>query len=602
MVPASDRAYPRQEFKSYMKILFFSPFAYFSVHALPEALVAEALAKAGHDIVFVRCDGLFKRHCLAMSAVPFEDEDAKGKICDACRETRDSIKAEFKFSSLTIDEFALPEEISRAGQVAQTVTPQNYLEFNIDGTALGKFALYEFWLNHKLSSPDIPQALWPEYAAQLQNVVTAFYAMRRILAQQLPDRVVTYNSLYSLNRTVCAVAETLNIPHFMLHAGSHHKLRLQQMTVFKGIAGRSLINRLAVAKQYRGMSCTSEQVDMITEHVRELFNATSPWVYSIKSKKSHSQDILDRFGIRPGQKLLLAIMRSNDERLAATYAGIGHFEAEPIFSDQYEWLSWLMQYARDNPEYVIIFRVHPREFPNRREQITSQNAIKFIDRLKELDLPGNFHINLPQDQLSLHDLFKVTHVVLNNTSTAALEAALFGIPTVGIGEKVFGFDLSLQDEPTCISDYIAKIKSAASQGWSFARVVTAYRWLNYVNSEVSIDISDGYKPSQSSVRPWIRIFRLLERVLRRKLSLKPALSETRGRPKTLRNAAKLNYAIINNKDSHIGVFPAVGCGDDKSETKKIAESYKALMNSIRDPKDTIFLSRYSELLSQANAR
>jgi hypothetical protein len=596
----SDRVHPDREFTSYMKILFFSPFAYFSVHALPEALVAEALAKAGHDVVFVRCDGLFKRHCLAMSLVPFEDEDTKNEICDVCRATRDNITAEFRFSSFTIDEFALPEEIDWAEQVAQTITPHDYLEFNIGGIPLGRFALYEFWLNHKLSSPDIPSALWPEYIAQLQNVVIAFYAMRRILAQQLPDRVVTYNSLYSLNRTVCSLAEALNIPHFMLHAGSHHKLRLQQMTIFKGIASRSSINRLPVAKQYRVMPCTSEQVDMITEHVRELLDATSPWVYSIKSKRSRSQDLLDRFDVRPGQKVLLAIMRSNDERLAAAYAGIGHYKAKPIFSDQYEWLSWLIQFAQHNPEYSIIFRVHPREFPNKREQVTSQNAIKFVAFLKDMDLPSNFHINLPQDQLSLHDLFKITDAVLNNTSTAALEASFFGIPVVGVGDEVFAFDLSLQDEPTCISEYVTKIKRAASQGWSFVRVVSAYRWLNYVHSEVSIDISDGYRPDQSSVRLWIRFFRKLERVIRRRWGWKPVPPETRGRPKTLKNAARLTYAIVNNEDSHIGVFPAVRSGNEKREAKKIAEAYKALMNSIHDPQDAIFLSRYSRLLSQAN--
>ena len=585
-----------------MKIIFFSPFAYFSVHALPEALVAEALAEAGHDIVFVRCGGLFKRQCVAMSGVPFDDEHAKNKICDACRSARDSITTEFKFSSITIDEFALPEEMSRAERVAQIVTPQNYLEFEIDGIPLGKFALYEFWLNHKLSSPDIPPALWREYTVQLQNAVLAFYAMRRILAQHLPDRVVTYNSLYSLNRTVCALAESLNIPHFTLHAGSHHKLRLQQMTIFKGIANRSLINRLPAAKKFGAMPCTAEQVNMITEHVRELLNATSPWVYSIKSKKSRSQDLLDRFGIRPGQKLLLAIMRSNDERLAATYAGIDHFESNPIFADQYEWLSWLMQYARDNPKYAIIFRVHPREFPNKREKVTSQNAIRFMDFLKNLDIPPNFHINLPQDELSLHDLFKITDVVLNNTSTAALEAALFGIPAVGVGEKVLGFDLSLQDEPTSIPEYITKIESAASVGWSFARVVSAYRWLNYVNSEVSIDISDGYRSDRSSARVWNRIFRRLERVLRKSLSLKPAFSEIRGRPIALKNAARLIYAIVNNEDSHIGFFPAVGQGDEKLEAKKIAGAYRGLMHSIHDPQDTIFLSRYSHIPAQANIR
>jgi hypothetical protein len=586
-----------------MKILFFSPTAYFSVHSLPEALVAETLSKFGHEVVFVRCDGLFKSHCLAMSQVPVDDEKTKSMRCDACRSTRDAITGEFGFTSLMLDRLVSPEDVALADEAADSLDPESYLEFEIDGMPLAKFALYEFWLDHKLSSSDIPSGLWPQYRTQLRNVVLTFYAMRRVLTQQRPDRVVTYNSLYSVNRTVCSLCDTLNIPHFMLHAGRHHKRRLQQMTVFKGIANHSLIGHLPTAKQYRAIPCTADQVDMVTEHVKELLNATSPWVYSIKSGGSPSHDLLDRFGVRPGQKVILAIMRSNDERLAAAYAGIGHYEeAKPIFADQYEWLSWLIEYARGNPEYSIIFRVHPREFPNKREQVTSQNAMKFVAFLKNLDLPPNFHINLPQDQLSLHDLLKITDAVLNNTSTAALEASLFGIPVVGIGDDVFSFDLSLQEEPESIPEYVAKIKSAASRGWSFARVVAAYRWLNYVNSETSIDISDGYRAAQSSDRLWARIFRKLERGARRALGLRQALPEVRGRPETLKNAARLTYAIVNNKDSHIGVYAAAERGDEKLEAKKIAEAYEVLMNSIRDPHDTIFLSKYSRALSQVSAR
>ncbi|SHN82377.1 hypothetical protein [Bradyrhizobium erythrophlei] len=580
-----------------MKVLFFSPIAFFSVHSVPEALVADALTKAGHEVVFVRCDGLFKRCCLAMSDVPFEDEETKSRRCDECRASRDSIAAEFKLPSLAIEEFLLPEEASRAAQATRELTPNDYLEFKIDGIPLGKFALYEFWLNHKLSSANIPPALWPEYLARLHNVLLAFYAMRRVLAYHRPDRVVTYNSLYSLNRTVCSLADTSNIPHFMLHAGRHHKFRLQQMTVFKGIANYSLINRLPTAEKYRAIPCTTKQVDIINEHVRELLNATSLWVYSIKSDKSHSQRLLDHFGIRAGQKVLLAIMRSGDERLAAGYAGVEHFEAQPIFSDQYEWLTWLIEYARANSEYSIIFRVHPREFPNKREQVTSQNAVRFSALLKDIDLPENFHVNLPEDQLSLHDLFKITDVVLNNTSTAALEASLFGIPVVGIGDEVFGFDLSLQEEPASIPEYIEKIRVAASQGWSFARVIAAYRWLNYVNSEVSIDISDGYRPSDLSARPWVRFAGKLERVAKRKLGLKPGLPEVRGRPAVLKNAAQLTYAIINDDVSHIGIYPVAECADERLEARKIAEAYQSLMNSIRNSDDALFLSKYSRLVS-----
>ena len=62
----------------------------------------------------------------------------------------------------------------------------------------------------------------------------------------------------------------------------------------------------------------------------------------------------------------------------------------------------------------------------------------------------HLHINLPRDNLSLHDLLKISDVLLNNTSTAGLEASLFGIPVVGIRDDLYAFDLALQEEPDSI--------------------------------------------------------------------------------------------------------------------------------------------------------
>jgi len=579
-----------------MKVLFFSPHAYFAVHALPEALVAENLLLAGHDVTVVNCSGMLRKHCLAMSHVALDDLARKEKICSKCQRHGKAVAQEFGFPTLQVDQHIDDEERVVVRNTVQGLDRQDYLNFEINGIPLARFALYEFFLNHKLSSPDIPEDLWPEYLAMFENVLSVYYAMRRILQQEEPDRLVTYNSLYSVNRVSSAIAEQMSIPHFTLHAGRHHKRRLQQMTIFKGIGGAVLVNRLPTLEQYRASPCTIQQVDVVTEHVRELLQATSPWVYSIRSNKYASAELLGRFGIRAGQKVLLAVMRSGDERLAASFAGIGHYEGHPIFEDQYTWLSWLTDFARQHPEYVIIFRVHPREFPNKREQVTSQNALRFMRFLDGLERPANFHINLPQDNLSLHDLFKITDVLLNNTSTAALEGALFGIPAVGVGDEVFAFDQSLQDEPDSIAGYVTKIDAAVRKGWSFSQIIIAYRWLNYIFTEMAIDISDGYRVIHPSRHRSIRALNRLGREARLTIGLKGYFPEIQSRNRPLKNGQQLIYAIVNDQDSHIGAFPLMEQGDALSEQRQIAKAYRSLMVSISDPQDSLFRARFEAII------
>ena len=70
-----------------VKVLFFSPHSAIWVHAFPEALVAEALAQQGNEIVYVGCGGLLKSHCIPMAAaaIPFDaPPSTKQRLCRLC--------------------------------------------------------------------------------------------------------------------------------------------------------------------------------------------------------------------------------------------------------------------------------------------------------------------------------------------------------------------------------------------------------------------------------------------------------------------------------------------------------------------------------------
>ena len=578
-----------------MRILFFSPHSAYDVHSLPEAVVAESFQKTGHDVTYVTCNQLYSSFCLCFSQLNFQDFKQKSNICRRCTQMRDAILDEFGFPNLSIDNFITDADRRLCERLIGAHKPNNFSSLSVDNVPIGKFSLYEFILNHKLKSVSIPSELIHEYLAILQNSILTYFASTQLLRTIDPERVITYNSLYSVNRVVSAVADQHDIPHFTLHAGAHHKKRLQQITIFKGIRAPALVNQNAMVDISRKSPCTLSQIELVSSHVSELFKASSPWVYSIASKRISSTRIRSIIGASPDQKVVLAVMRSCDERFAAQLVGVDIFKNSPLFQTQIEWCDWLIQFAKHHPHIFFVFRVHPREFPNKRESVKSQNATELLNYFQDLETPSNFYINLPSQNISLHDLLKVSGVVLNNSSSAGLEASLFGIPVIGIGDDLFSFDPYLQIEPCSLLEYEQLILRSVDEGLDYMRVILAFRWLRYVLDYVPIDISDGYT-SDHDLGLSARLTKYLLRLLGR-LGLMIKSSRLRSvlfRAPTLLEKKWLHYAIVNNCDSHIGVKP-LPSGSHVHERDLIKSIYSAYMHSISCDSDQAFLRRISSV-------
>src|SRR6185312_12188574 len=96
-----------------MKIVFFAPHAAIWVHAFPEAVVAEALAQQGHDIVYVTCGGTFSTHCISMSAHRCSYDapaERKAEVCKRCNLNRDVLRRKFGFGGYDIAAVLTPDD------------------------------------------------------------------------------------------------------------------------------------------------------------------------------------------------------------------------------------------------------------------------------------------------------------------------------------------------------------------------------------------------------------------------------------------------------------------------------------------------------------
>jgi hypothetical protein len=505
-----------------MKILFFSPHAAVEVHAIPEALLAAGLKKAGHQVIQIGCDGLFKRFCISMSAAGLNEDSAESEkttVCAKCKTNREAIFDACRFDRDLLESYIVEEDRQHAKQVASSTPLIRALELTESGAPIGKIAAYEFLLNHKRSSFDLTEVEESRYRIHLENSVLSLRASRRLLEHWKPDLAFLYNGLYSVNHAFRFAAESRGVKTYFLHAGENIADRLSWLMVAPQhtIRYREELVRQWAERQH--LPVTDAQMDYVNQHFRQLAAGQHFLVYS-KGVPNQPVDIRASFGIRRDQKVLLATLSSYDERYAAELEGAMRPSKTSVFADQLSWILETIRLAQLHPDWFVIVRVHPRELPNRRESVQSDHARQL--RAALTDLPDNVRVNWPQDNLSLYSLALGADVVLNAWSSTGTELALLGLPVVAYSSDLMIYAPDLNLIATSVEDYERKILTALEQKHDPERVRRMYRWywLMFRLAVAQVD----YPPEGRRRLRHVFINRIVDRTLRRVGLLPPRLA------------------------------------------------------------------------------
>src|SRR5262249_38520391 len=154
------------------------------------------------------------------------------------------------------------------------------------------------------------------------------------------------------------------------------------------------------------------------------------------------------------------------------------------------WIRALIDWIRTKPDRFLLVRVHPREFPNKRDRKKSEHAEALERELATL--PPNVRVNWPTDELSIYDVAEQADVFLNAWSSAGKEMTLLGLPVVIFCPEVLQYPAELNYVGTTRDSYFAAIETALRDGWSFEHTRAAFRWcvLELVRGLASI--GDGF--------------------------------------------------------------------------------------------------------------
>lgn len=555
-----------------MKVLFFSPHSAVWIHAFPEALVAESLAQAGHEIVYVGCGRLLRRHCIAMIArgVPFAASPSqKARICSLCDRNKRILRNRLGLDGIDLAESLEDADLLAADELAASVTPQDCLDLVVDDVAVGRIASYELLINSKKTELNFKGDEWQRYQASIWNCIVVLRVMRRILDRARPDRIVLYNALYSVNRIVCRLAEIRGIPQYFLHAGDNLSNRLQTLILARDHAF-SYYARLRdkwTELQYRPAPIRAMR--SATDHFLEVARGRSPWAYS--AAPAQTIDLRKRFGIEPARKILCATMSSDDERFSGELIGALPADMPLVFPRQVDWIRTLVRYVAERKDLSLIVRVHPREFPNKREAVLSEHA-KML-QVALTDLPGNVKVNWPTDNISLYDLANIADVFTNAWSSAGKEMAWLGLPVVLYSADLTLYPADLNYVGNTQTAYLEQIEQALRDGWDAERIRRTYRWCTLEYDRAALDIADSF--SRSEYRSFMD--RAASRLLREVLPSREQVADCRRRSSRLRESDRINRLLTGGMSTMLDLEAPEVPVTAAQETAALKEEVKRLL-------------------------
>jgi hypothetical protein len=405
----------------------------------------------------------------------------KSEICTDCIKSQKL--SDYRFPDLVqhLENYSTESDLSAIDIIMDTINIDNWYEFSVDGVRIGQIASYEFSLNYKLKSIKISKHDWENLELHIRNVLKTYYAAINYFRENSVDNFIVYNRFYSINNVFCQVAEKNNIKVFSMQNEGPASDVNSRFHIFSKIDDQLWLSKSTQWTRAQNRPLGFIKLNRVNRHLKYVLGVKGLLTYSNNPDPLLSKhDIFAKLKLQSLNKVVLIPSSSADERFALEILDFLPAEKDDKY-DSLQILKEVVELAPNYPDYGFIFRIHPREFPNKRENVQSRHGSDLLDFISATTLPKNLKINTPEDALSIANLALVSDFILNSTSTVGLDFAALGL-------KVFMFsptkNFFYPNELNFIQpDLKSCLSTISSLGESLIfpkdQQVLAYRWLYF---------------------------------------------------------------------------------------------------------------------------
>lgn len=470
------------------KVLFFSPFAFIWPHALPEFQLAQLLHDEGLEVKVIGCRGSYSSFCTSMEAARIdvdENQSVKDEICKICISNSNRIKhlsGSIQFA--TVEDYPC-DDADPGGPVEAPKLTEEILNCSLYGISIGRLALYETLIKFKKFNMDLTARERRYFETYFANSLKVARQAGSILKAERPDVLVCYSPQYVYPGIFAAVAARENIRVIFIEGSSNDNERYSHLRMWDWHVHGLSQPAMQAPKRFKEFELTPDRA----ARARKLVSLrASSKAFSAYTSAARSVSPYEIFGIEPGRKYILIAMSSYDE----VYSGYMidklprvRFESN-VFKNQIEWLQETIKWASLRPELLFVVRPHPREFPNKREGISSPHEKEWSAVLSSL--PPNVKLDHPDLRFSLYDHFDHIETLVTGWSSTGVEALSHGIPVVSYDEELPTFPKSIHYSGRTRAEYFENILRARQDTDRNRHIKDALRWLAYASEVGTIRV------------------------------------------------------------------------------------------------------------------
>jgi hypothetical protein len=484
------------------KILFFAPFRDTLQHSIPEAATIIAL-KDFYDIHVISCDNFLQENCMSMNAIGISDKNKfqKQNMCINCVKKSQTIDKEVNVKSSYLPK-NYPGRVESKNKVLNKEELSFDFNYRYKKIPLGRFALFDLSVQEKSKFDLRDSQNIEKFNSKIINLQQLVDYVSIEINNIKPEILIVYNSLYAANRTVVQIAINQGIRTYSLHAGVMRRQQYSTLTMYSSNTDMMMVHNFPTWDKFLNQKIKYKDLEVIREYLYDLVGARNILTYSNKFKNLNRREILSKLNIRQAKRIVLITLSSEDEAYANEVTGLTESRAgkQVLFESQSEWLDYLINLFKNKDDYIVIIRLHPREFELYGKNKVNDHARNLIKKLN--NLPSNFKINLPKDSISIFDILKVVDVTLTYTSSSAVDSAIFGVPVICQDKKyIYSFPHEIcfmVNSKEEILDKIENVKHYSDED-IFEKFIICCKWILFYGKYNSIDI---YKEKMDNDRKY----------------------------------------------------------------------------------------------------
>jgi len=406
-----------------MKIVVFSPYSYIKEWRLMDLYLANVLNDKKNEIIFLECNG-YQKTCVAMLSAGLSWDSPKNKKNEICSDCKNFTRITSNVKNtvhLKLDSF-----LAHGDDIISSFLQKNKINqnFKFQDIKIGEAALYSLLIENQYTDfSEIRKNKLDDYVQELQTGIKTVLAGTKFFQLYKPEILLLHNGLYATGNILAQLAKTHNCDVYCHINGSDRQSFNSSIRIGKGNYYQQISH---LKKKFRKpIKVSFDEKTTLAGHLSFLFFGKSDFRYSTDYKGKLPAWFERKI---QGKKIALLPLSSYDELVGAHILGYKTTNSHKhIFKNQLDWVLYTIDILKKVKNLFLIIRPHPREFPNPRTR-TEKPTNHVLNLLSKIStkINENVFINLPQDNISIYDIFSKTSLVINGWSTAGEEAALLG--------------------------------------------------------------------------------------------------------------------------------------------------------------------------------